>query len=67
MNEQYGNLYTEYVRVIERHEHDKKITRRLLAILIAWTMLKVARIALGFIPKTRFINKLIPWWLDVVI
>jgi hypothetical protein len=36
-------------------------------ILIIWTALKLVRIIMGFVPQIRWINKVIPWWLDVII
>jgi hypothetical protein len=48
-----------------RLNEEMKKNRILFWVLIGWAALKVIRIIAGL--RWRVINKIIPWWLDVII
>jgi len=67
MNSKYNDSLTKIIILEERLSNSERIQRKLWIALIIWTSLKLIRIILGFIPATKIVNKLIPWWLDVLI
>jgi len=65
--ESLSDYATKLTILQDSYDRQQKILNRWRLALILWTLLKVVRMVLGFIPQTRGINKIIPWWLDVII